>query len=127
MIACSRVSAAPVRRSNFSYANALTDGTRVTGVIDWNVPFDGALQGDHAFDIATLLFYAYDRPALRRELWHVLLERADPRAAAVYLAHLTLRQVEWVLRLYPGTYEHRRFLTIGRDVLDDLDRLLSTN
>lgn len=67
---------APLRRHDimhfdFTYANALTDGSRVTGVVDWSVPFRGALQGDHAFDIATLLFYAYDRPSIRGELWRV--------------------------------------------------------
>lgn len=122
---------APVRRHDithfdFSYANALTDGVRVTGVIDWNVPFEGALQGDLAFDIATLLFYAYDRPVLMRELWRSLLEWADPGAAALYLAHLTLRQVEWVERFYPGTYQHDRFLRIGRAVLDDIHRIVSS-
>ena len=122
---------APVRRHDithfdFSYANALTDGVRVTGVIDWNVPFEGALQGDLAFDIATLLFYAYDRPSVTRELWRSLLEWADPRAAALYLAHLTLRQVEWVERFYPGTSQHDRFLTIGRAVLDDIRRILNS-
>lgn len=120
---------APVRRRDichfdFTYANALTDGHRITGVIDWNVPFRGALQGDHAFDIATLLFYAYDRPPIRDDLWRVLLDRADPAASALYLAHLTLRQAEWVVRFYPGSYEHRRFLAIGRRVLDDLEDLL---
>lgn len=126
--ACSN---APVRRHDithfdFSYTNALTAGVGVTGVIDWNVPFDGALQGDLAFDIATLLFYAYDRPSIMQELWRSLLEWADPRAAGLYLSHLTLRQVEWVERFCPGTYQHERFLKIGTNVLKDLHRMLSS-
>lgn len=107
---------------DFSYANVLTDGSSVTGVIDWNVPFAGALQGDRAFDLATLLFYAYDKPRTRDVLWAALLERADLRSSALYLAHLTLRQVEWVNRFYPDSFEHDRFMTIGRKVLDDLAR-----
>src|SRR5258708_21718715 len=36
-------------------ANILHAGGRVSGVVDWNIPFDGAGQGDRGFDIATLL------------------------------------------------------------------------
>jgi Ser/Thr protein kinase RdoA (MazF antagonist) len=120
---------APVARQDivhfdFSYANVLTDGTTITGVVDWNVPFPGALQGDRAFDIATLLFYAYDRPRTRARLRAALLDRCDPRAAALYLAHLTLRQVEWSTRHHPSTPTHARFLTLGQTVLADLDPLL---
>ena len=110
---------------DYSYANILTDGSGVTGVIDWNVPFAGALQGDRGFDVATLLFYAYDRPTIRARLWRALLDVTTPPWAAAYLAHLTLRQVEWVRRFYPGTDEHDRFVSIGRAVLDDVDVLLA--
>jgi aminoglycoside phosphotransferase (APT) family kinase protein len=41
-------------------ANILHAGGRLSGVVDWNMPFDGAGQGDRGFDIATLLFYTYD-------------------------------------------------------------------
>lgn len=126
----STCAAAPVRRHDvvhfdFSYANTLSDGQTVTGVIDWNVPFTGALQGDYAFDVATLLFYSYDRPSTRSWLWTALLDRTDRRCAALYLAHLVLRQVEWVVRFYPGTGPEERFLSIGAHVLRDIDDLLS--
>jgi len=110
---------------DFSYANVLTDGAAITGVIDWNVPFLGAGQGDRGFDVATLLFYAYDRPRVRQMLWESLLERTTEPWAAIFLAHLTLRQVEWCLRFYPETAEEARFLAIGRAVLDDVLTLLT--
>jgi aminoglycoside phosphotransferase (APT) family kinase protein len=36
-------------------ANILHSGGRLTGVVDWNIPLDGAGQGDRGFDVATLL------------------------------------------------------------------------
>ena len=105
---------------SITYANILADGDRITGVIDWNVPFPGAAQGDRAFDVATLLFYSYDRPAARDLLWSALMERTSPTWSAVYLAHMVLRQVEWAVRHYPGSVDEQRFLAIGRAVLDDI-------
>lgn len=120
----------PARRADivhfdYSYANVLTDQGRLSGVIDWNVPFPGALQGDRGFDIATLLFYAYDQPSVRSELWDALLRVSSTPWAAAFLAHLVLRQVEWVRRLYPGQPQEARFLAIGASVLDDVDGLHS--
>jgi hypothetical protein len=33
-------------------------GRRAPGIVDWNVPFPAAMQGDRGFDIATLVFYS---------------------------------------------------------------------
>jgi aminoglycoside phosphotransferase (APT) family kinase protein len=55
-------------------ANILHAGGRLTGVIDWNIPFGRALQGDRSFDIATLLFYTFDTTATRPALWQHALE-----------------------------------------------------
>jgi Ser/Thr protein kinase RdoA (MazF antagonist) len=123
--AAARVRRHDIVHFDFSYANVLADGGTVTGVIDWSVPFAGALQGDRSFDLATLLFYSSDRPATRDLLWAALLDRCAPPSAALYLAHLTLRQVEWVERFYPGTREHDRFLAIGRRILDDVGVMLA--
>jgi aminoglycoside phosphotransferase (APT) family kinase protein len=49
-------------------ANILHAGGRLTGVVDWNIPFDGAGQGDRGFDVATLLFYTYDIEQTREVL-----------------------------------------------------------
>jgi aminoglycoside phosphotransferase (APT) family kinase protein len=64
----------PVRRTDVVHfdlnpANVLHEDGRLTGVVDWNVPFTGAAQGDRGFDVATLLFYAYDVDAVRAQLW----------------------------------------------------------
>ena len=57
----------PPRRSDLVHydmnpANVLHRGGRLSGVVDWTVPFNGAAQGDRGFDVATLLFYTYDAP-----------------------------------------------------------------
>lgn len=109
---------------DFSYANILAVGDRITGVIDWSIPFTGAGQGDRAFDIATLLFYAYDLPGPRAALWRALRQATSVEAAAIYLCHLTLRQVEWSVRRHPDTASERRFVRIGNDVLNDVSREL---
>jgi aminoglycoside phosphotransferase (APT) family kinase protein len=110
---------ADVVHFDFSFANVLTDGERITGVIDWNVPW----PGDRAFDVATLLFYAYERPDLRSWLWEQLLGRTSPEWAVVYLAHMVLRQVEWSVRHYPGSTVEQHYLAVGRAVLNDLSIL----
>jgi aminoglycoside phosphotransferase (APT) family kinase protein len=102
-------------------ANVLHDNGCVTGVIDWNVPFSGAAQGDRGFDIATLLFYVYDNDTARQELWERSIAISGKGWTAVYLAHLALRQVEWTVRHRPGSAEEHRFLDIARRVLDDCE------
>lgn len=94
-------------------ANVLHQGGRLTGVVDWNVPFAGASQGDRGFDLATLLFYSYDLEATREHLWERATEVSGLGWLTVYLCHLVLRQVEWSCRHQPGSVEERRFLTIA--------------
>jgi Phosphotransferase enzyme family len=60
---------------DFNPANLLSDGTAITGVIDLNPP---VVNGDRAFDLATLLFYVYDHDVLREGLRARLLELAAP-------------------------------------------------
>jgi Ser/Thr protein kinase RdoA (MazF antagonist) len=102
---------------DFTLANVLTDGTAVTAVIDVNPPL---LAGDRAFDLATLLYYLYDRDDLRAVLRARLLAAAGPRATAAYLAHMVLRQVEWSLRHHPDAPATRRHLDLGRAVIADI-------
>jgi hypothetical protein len=45
------------RREDGSFDGMRRDGT-ITGIVDWNVPFPAAMQGDRGFDIATLVFYS---------------------------------------------------------------------
>lgn len=117
---------APVRRRDVVHfdlnpANILHDHERLSGIVDWNVPFVGAAQGDRGFDIATLLFYTYDLPATRPLLWQRALASSGLGWTTVYLCHLCLRQVEWVRRHEPGSAAERRFLEIAWAVLDDCE------
>jgi aminoglycoside phosphotransferase (APT) family kinase protein len=102
-------------------ANLLHAGGRLSGVVDWNIPFDGAGQGDRGFDVATLLFYAYDVEQTRGALWERALELSGLAWTTVYLCHLSLRQVEWSRRHSPGSAGDARFMAIAEAVLDDCE------
>jgi aminoglycoside phosphotransferase (APT) family kinase protein len=102
-------------------ANILHVRGRLSGVVDWNIPFDGAAQGDRGFDIATLLFYGYDVERARAALWERALEVSGLAWTTVYLCHLSLRQVEWSRRHSPGSLDENRFMAIAEAVLDDCE------
>jgi aminoglycoside phosphotransferase (APT) family kinase protein len=102
-------------------ANVLHERGRLAGIVDWNVPFVGASQGDRGFDVATLLFYTYDNARTRDRLWAHASAISGPRWVAVYLAHLALRQVEWSVRHHPGSPSDRRFREIAALVLYDCE------
>jgi hypothetical protein len=102
---------------DFNFANLLSDGSAITGVIDVNPPL---LAGDRAFDLATLLFYDYDHDGLRTRLRTRLLHLAGPRPSRAYLAHMVLRQVDWSLRHHPGAAMTRRHLGLARRVMSDI-------
>jgi aminoglycoside phosphotransferase (APT) family kinase protein len=102
-------------------ANILHAGGRLSGVVDWNVPFDGAAQGDRGFDVATLLFYTYDIEQTREALWERALELSGLAWTTVYLCHLSLRQTEWSRRHSHGSPDDARFMAIAEAVLDDCE------
>lgn len=102
---------------DFTLANLLTSGTGISGVIDINPP---ALTGDRAFDLATMLFYLYDRDGIRERLHDRALELTSRRALDAYLAHMALRQVDWSLRHHPGTRATAHHLRLARMVTADL-------
>jgi aminoglycoside phosphotransferase (APT) family kinase protein len=102
-------------------ANILHAGGRLSGVVDWNIPFDGAGQGDRGFDVATLLFYTYDIEQTREALWERALELSGLGWTTVYLCHLSLRQVEWSRRHSPGSADDARFMAIAEAVLHDCE------
>jgi Ser/Thr protein kinase RdoA (MazF antagonist) len=96
---------------DFSPYNILASGDRITGVVDW----DGATSGDAAFDLVTLATYTYDF-GLRDALLAAAAASTDPRALALYAAHMVLRQVDWSLRHHDeATVEW--FLGIGAALL----------
>ena len=102
-------------------ANILHAGERLSGVVDWNIPFDGAGQGDRGFDVATLLFYTYDIEQTRQALWERALQLSGLAWTTVYLCHLSLRQAEWSRRHSPGGADDARFLAIAEAVLHDCE------
>ena len=97
--------------------NLLSDGQRITGVVDINPP---PLSGDRAFDLATLLFYVYDAAELRSRILARLSVLAGWDAVRAYLAHMVLRQVEWSVRHHPDAPLTRHHLRLGRLVLADI-------
>ncbi|HTA10686.1 MAG TPA: phosphotransferase [Streptosporangiaceae bacterium] len=102
-------------------ANILHADGRLSGVVDWNIPFEGAGQGDRGFDVATLLFYTYDIEGTRGALWDRALTLSGLAWTTVYLCHLSLRQVEWSRRHSPGSDDEDRFMAIAEAVLDDCE------
>jgi len=102
---------------DFTLANLLTTGPGISGVIDINPP---ALTGDRAFDLATMLFYLYDRHDIRARLRGRALELTSKRALSAYLAHMLLRQVDWSLRHHPATPSTAHHLHLARLVAADI-------
>ncbi len=84
----------------------------LTGVIDW----EGSTRGDAAFDLVTHALYTYDF-ARRDALLDAARARTDPRALALYAAHMVLRQVDWSIRFH-GEPEVQWFLDVGTALLD---------
>lgn len=107
---------------DFQQSNILMHNGQISGVIDWG----GWYAGDCTFDIATLLFYSYDIPTVREQLWNYALGRASLKMLAFYFAHLILRQVDWSLR-YHDQATGERYIARGQMLLEEIrQRLLST-
>ena len=100
---------------DFTPANILVADGQISGVIDW----EGTCSGDRAFDLATLLFYAYEDANLRALLWQQAVARANPTVVSVYLAHLIVRQVDWSIRHHDRSTIDR-WLRVAGMVLGDL-------
>jgi Phosphotransferase enzyme family len=100
---------------DFQPNNMLGLSGKISGVVDW----EGAQAGDRAFDLATLLFYAYDQEPVRDALWGRVTAITDPTAVGIYLAHLIHRQVDWSIRHHsPATID--QWLGRAQAVLRDL-------
>jgi hypothetical protein len=77
--------------------------------------------GHRAWDVATLLFCTIESEAIEPKLWDAFLEMAGVERAAVWLAHMMLRQVDWDARLQKPSVE--RSLARSYKLLSDLKRL----
>ncbi|HUA34410.1 MAG TPA: aminoglycoside phosphotransferase family protein [Candidatus Binataceae bacterium] len=82
---------------DFHQGNILVEGNRVTGVVDW----DGVRTGDASFDLATLLFYLYPHPEVRKPFHDEALAHSSRGAFQIYLAHMIIRQLDWSIRNHP--------------------------
>lgn len=101
---------------DFNPSNILVDNGQVSGVIDW----EGTCAGDCSFDLATLLFYAYDVLEVREHLLDTLRKRVSPGVLRVYMAHLILRQVDWSIRHHARSIV-ASYLRVAEDVLRTVD------
>ena len=81
---------------DFHCENILTSYSHISGVIDW----DGTCSGDAGFDLVTLLCYAYMQSdeTVKARLWQHALERSGRAAVSVYVAHMLVRQIDWMIR-----------------------------
>jgi len=104
---------------DFHTNNILIEDDRVTGVIDW----EGSESGDCAFDLVTLLFYTWPFADFRNALWLALLERTTRGAAAVYLAHMIVRQLDWSMRHHARETVIDQYMRISREIIRDIEQL----
>jgi hypothetical protein len=100
---------------DFNPGNVLSDGNRITGVIDW----EGVCAGDRGFDLATYLFYSYRDREVRDLLWREALSCSGHGALTVYLGHMIVRQVDWSIRHHDaGSTAY--WMTTAKKILRDL-------
>lgn len=76
----------------------LADDGAVAGIVDW----DGAMRGDHRFDLTSFAFCtpvdSRGAAASTEPMWAALEATTDPRVLRAYAAHQALRLVDWVIR-----------------------------
>jgi thiamine kinase-like enzyme len=95
--------------------NLLVMDGEVTAIIDT----EWATVGDAAFDLVTLALSARDHPCapgVVGRLWRTAIEATDEPRRAVYVAHLSLRFVDWSIRHHSASDVDRW--------LDEADRRL---
>lgn len=100
---------------DFNPGNVLSDGTRITGVIDW----DGVCAGDRSFDLSTCLFYSYDDREVRDLLWREVSNSSGHGALSVYLAHMIVRQVDWSIRHHDSAWT-AGWMATAKNIIHDL-------
>ncbi len=101
---------------DFSFANMLAEHGTITGVIDW----EAASAGDCTFDLCTLLFYAAEHGHLRARLWRAVDEVSSREIAAVYLAHMMVRQVDWSIRFHTAA-DVARWIRVSWIVINEMN------
>jgi hypothetical protein len=86
---------------DFHHRNMLRDGSSLVAVVDW----EGCRPGDRAFDLVTFCFgvtHARAAAGVEEQVWRQASELAEPDRLAAYVAHMSLRRVDWSIRHHPG-------------------------
>lgn len=89
---------------DFHHRNVLQTATDLVAVIDW----EGATPGDHVFDLVTLVFnlvVAEVDPGVERRLWNEIESSGEADAVAAYVAHMSIRQLDWQIRHHPASVD----------------------
>jgi aminoglycoside phosphotransferase (APT) family kinase protein len=79
---------------DFHHLNVLTEGERVSGVVDC----EGCRAGDPCFDLVTLHFCSAEGglgDAAQRRLWESIAARRPAPVLRAYVAHMALRLSSW--------------------------------
>ncbi len=93
---------------DFHHRNMLRVDGRLSAVIDW----EGCAWGDRAFDLVTFSFglsEAITETGVEQRIWNQAEEIASADSLRAYVAHMSLRRVDWTIRHHP----------------EDLDKVLS--
>lgn len=100
----------------------LADDGAVVGVVDW----EGAVAGDHRFDLTSFAFCTAVEGTFRggapsmRSVWDALETACDPRVLRAYAAHQAVRLVDWMVRHHqPADVD--RWLDAGEALLARYD------
>ncbi|HKN00202.1 MAG TPA: aminoglycoside phosphotransferase family protein [Candidatus Binataceae bacterium] len=103
---------------DFNPANILADNGAISGVVDWN----GCCAGDRGFDLITLGFYALEDAGIAQPLVQRACGVSGPEAAALYLAHMIVRQLDWSIRHHDEA-TISRYLGISRIAMREIREL----
>jgi aminoglycoside phosphotransferase (APT) family kinase protein len=86
---------------DFHHRNRLRTDGGLSAVIDW----EGCIPGDRAFDLVTFSFgftHAHAMTRTEERVWRRAVELASLDRLAAYVAHMSLRRLDWTIRHHPG-------------------------
>jgi aminoglycoside phosphotransferase (APT) family kinase protein len=84
---------------DFHHRNMLRDGAGLVAVVDW----EGCRPGDRSFDL-TFLFgmtQAVAAAGVEERIWSQVSQLASDEALPAYIAHMSLRRLDWSIRHHP--------------------------
>lgn len=90
---------------DFHHRNMLRERSHLVAVIDW----EGCRPGDRTFDLVTFCFgmtHAQPESGVENRVWERASELASADALAAYVAHMSLRRVDWSIRHHPDEVDH---------------------